>query len=191
MKTNHARIMEYLAGHDKKSSAEIFNKNKDYYMASANKIIARLELAKMRILYMDIPEKDRDMLAEKLHNGFKWLNNLNKIIKNANEIITFQKAVSYKKWHAVKLIPSSAEGYAITASLEGNLKHNNVDSAKTDGNMLKNAIFHNNKAKEIFLELLNLNEDSDFKTAEKRLINAYEELNLASDLLNHKIGNKD
>ena len=38
--------MKYISGHDEKSSFEILQKNKSYFIASANKIIARFELAK-------------------------------------------------------------------------------------------------------------------------------------------------
>ena len=40
------KIMDYLEGYDDDSSRKYLNKNKDYYIASANKTISRLELAK-------------------------------------------------------------------------------------------------------------------------------------------------
>jgi hypothetical protein len=39
-------IMSYLEGTNKNSSTEIFKKNREYYIASANKTISRLELTK-------------------------------------------------------------------------------------------------------------------------------------------------
>jgi hypothetical protein len=39
-------IMSYLEGNDQNSSTEILKKNREYYIASANKTISRLELAK-------------------------------------------------------------------------------------------------------------------------------------------------
>ena len=44
-------IMEYLEGTDENSSKEILKKNREYYIASANKTISRLELAKKRVEY--------------------------------------------------------------------------------------------------------------------------------------------
>jgi hypothetical protein len=78
----------------------------------------------------------------------------------------------------LSLIPSVAEGYTITASIEKKLNQINKNSIKTNLNKLKNANFHNNKAKEIFFELLNLEENSDFILAEKQLIKGYEEIKL-------------
>ncbi len=70
-------------------------------MASANKIIARLELAKIRIENIDIEEKDSRMLIMKLNNGIKWLKNLIQNIKNVTDTHKFPKEVPYKKWHAI------------------------------------------------------------------------------------------
>ncbi len=58
--------IKYLSGHYEKSSFEILQKNKSYYIASANKIIARLEPAKIRIENIEIEEKYSQMLSIKL-----------------------------------------------------------------------------------------------------------------------------
>lgn len=180
MKGIDTRIMDYLAGHDAKSRAEIFEKDKEYYIASADKIMARFELAKIRIENMEISKKKGQVLDERLSYGLKWLNSLKNNIEMANDKAEFQKAVSYKKWHAIKLIPSAAEGYAIATIMERNLKEfNNIYEVTK----LNEADFYNKKVKEIFLNLLNLKEDSDFKLAEKRRIEAYRELNNVSKLL--------
>jgi hypothetical protein len=41
------KIMSYLEDRNKKSSEEIFHKNRDYHIASADKTIVRLELPKL------------------------------------------------------------------------------------------------------------------------------------------------
>ncbi len=176
-------IMKYISGHDEKSSFEILQKNKLYFIASANKIIARVELAKIRIENIEIEEKDSRMLNIKLNNGVEWLKNLIQNIKDESDAHKFPKGVPYKEWHAIKLIPSAAEGYAITASIQKKLNQINKNSIKTDVNKLKIVNFHNNKAKEIFFELLNLEENSDFRLAEKQLIKGYEEIKLNQKIL--------
>ncbi len=178
-KTNE--IMKYLSGHDVQSSWMILEKNKEYYIASANKIIARFELAKVRIENINIKEKDSQLVNLKLNNGLKWLNNLIKNIKNANNFNKFLEKVPYKQWHAVKLIPSAAEGYAITVSIE--LKINQLNQFNANVMKLNNINSHNKTTKEIFLALLNLDEKSDFNIAEKQRIKGYEEINLTLGLL--------
>ena len=42
------KIMDYLEGYDDDSSMEILEKNKDYYIASANKTISRLDSRKKK-----------------------------------------------------------------------------------------------------------------------------------------------
>jgi hypothetical protein len=178
MENINTSITEYLSGHDEKSSSEILEKNKEYYIASANKILARFELAKVRIENIDTDEKDRHLLSMRLNHGLKWLKNLKKNMKNVSDAHKFPKEVPYKKWHAIKLIPSAAEGYAITSSIEKKLNQINMNQSKDNVTRLKNANFHNKKAKGIFLDLLNLEENSDFKLAEKQLIIGYEEIEL-------------
>jgi hypothetical protein len=180
MKGIDASIMEHLVGNDEKSSAEIFEKNQSYYIASADKIMARLELTGTRINHTKLPEEDVKFLCDKVSHGLKWLETLKKNIKQAKNDCEFSNAISYKKWHAVKLIPSAAEGYAISIAMEGDLKHEDIIA---NVKQLKDAKSHVHKAKDIFSELLNLKENSDFKLAEERRIKAYKELNLIQELL--------
>ena len=83
----------------------------------------------------------------------------------------------------LSLIPSVAEGYTITASIEKKLNQINKNSIKTNLNKLKNANFHNNKAKEIFFELFKFRRKFDFILAEKQLIKGYEEIKLKQKIL--------
>ncbi len=53
----------------------------------------------------------------------------------------FPKGVPYKKWHAINVIPSAAEGYAIIASIENKLNQINKNSTKTNVTKLKNYNF--------------------------------------------------
>jgi len=170
-------IMKYLAGNDKHASAE---KNKQYYIASANKTMTRLELARARIRNAFLSEKDNKFLIDKILYGLNWLDMLKNNIKDAKDDIEFSKAVSYTEWHAVKLIPSAAEGYAISLIMKDKLNdRNNTSHAK----LLEDAKYHNHKAKIIFTELLNLKENSNFKLAEKQRIKAYKELISVNEIL--------
>jgi len=167
-------IMKYIEDHDEKSSTEIFEKNKEYYIASANKTIARLELAKIRAKCAKLSKEDNDMLMDRLSHGLNWLDSLKKNIKGTENNSEFQKTISYKKWHSVKLIPSGVEGYIITTSIERDInKIRDKLPESIDRENLKTAETCNENAKMIFLMLLDLNVDSDFKAAEKSRIKAY------------------
>jgi hypothetical protein len=48
---DNSHIMKYLEGTNENSSTEIFKKNREYYIASANKTISKLELTKKRVEY--------------------------------------------------------------------------------------------------------------------------------------------
>lgn len=97
-------------------------------------------------------------------------------IKSADSNQDLQEKISYKKWHAVKLIAASAEGFAITDT--NNIKIDIITYSKLEINKteLENAKIHNKRAEEIFTDLLNLKENSDFDDAEKRLIQGYEDV---------------
>ncbi len=183
-------LRKYLEGRDEQASQEILEKNKEYYIASAHKIITRLELAQIRVKNADLDEKEEQMLDERLSHGLEWLKILEKNIKLAKDRAEFLQAVPYKKWHAVKLMPSAAEGYAINASIirdieQAGIKSSNIKFSKSsnikssDIKKLKEAEIHSKKAGKIFLNLLNLKESSDFKAAEKARIEAYNETNTA------------
>lgn len=169
-------ITKYLEGYNKKSSSEIFEKNKEYYIASANKIIARLELTKIRVKNANLSKENNHKLMDKLSNGFKWLATLKKNIKKAKNNSEFQRAISYKKWHSVKLIPSGVEGYIITISIERDINRIRDKLPESiDRKNLKIAETSNENAKMIFLKLLDLDVNSNFKAAEKSRIKAYNE----------------
>lgn len=180
MKGIDASILKYLAGYDEGPSREIFEKNKEYYMASADKTMARLELAGTRIKHANLPEEDIKFPCDKVSHGLKWLETLKKKIKQTKNDSEFSHAISYKRWHSVKLIPSAAEGYTISIVMEANLKQEDIIA---NVKLLKYAKSHVQKAKGIFSELLNLKENSNFKLAEELRIKAYEELNLVQELL--------
>jgi hypothetical protein len=171
-------IMSYLEGSDAKSAHEILNKNKDYYIASVNKTIARLELSKKRVEHGHIEPIDAEMIYEKISNAIKWLKKLKNEIRydnNKSELLNFKQ---YKKWHAVKLIPSAAEGVVITSSINRKIA-DIINSKEFNKDLIEIARTHNEKSQSIFLELLNLTEHSDFKQAERLRIKAYEESVLA------------
>jgi len=165
--------VEHLLNPEK--SSEIFQKNKEYYLASANKIKARLILAKTRIGNVKLKENEALFLNQKISKGIKWIETLKINIQNAKDNLEFQKAVLYEEWHAVKLIPRSAEGYASSVLVEKNLeKKTNPDIKNID-----NAHSHLIKAKNLLMNLLNSDKYTNFELAEKQLIKAYDELDLA------------
>lgn len=177
-------MMKYLEGHDKMSSSEIFEKNKEYYIASANKIIARLELAKIRVKHAKLSKEDKKMLRDRLSHGLNWLDTLKKNIDGTKNNSEFQKAVYYKEWHSVKLIPSGVEGYIITTSIERDInKITDKLPESIDRENLKTAETCNENAKMIFLKLLDLNVDSNFKAAANSRIKAYNEAAVAWNIL--------
>jgi len=179
-------LLKYLEGQGERASQEILEKNKEYYIASAHKIMARLELAQIRVKYADLDEEDLKILDDRISHGLKWLEILKNSIKKAKDNAEFLRAVPYKKWHAVKLIPSAAEGYAINASLKRDIKRASVKSFAAK--KLENTKVPNERAGKIFLHLLNLKEHSDFKSAEKARIKAYNETNMALKILKDALG---
>ncbi|MDD3985318.1 MAG: hypothetical protein PHY59_05420 [Methanobacterium sp.] len=66
---NFKKIEKYLIGNDNNSSTEILEKNKDYYIASANKTIARIELAKKRSEYGLNNDKHLKLVNLKIYNA--------------------------------------------------------------------------------------------------------------------------
>lgn len=180
-----SQIMGYLQGRDETGSAEILEKNIEYYLASAEKTLSRLELARIRSKSSNLPEEDLQIIDNKLDEGSKWINDLkNKLKKNKSE---FPDTVSYKKWHAVKLIPSAVEGYVITRSIQ--IKINRIKgnlSASAHRMHLRSAEKHNESSKKIFLELMGLDESSDMDNAEILRIKAFNEASTAQDILKTK-----
>jgi hypothetical protein len=176
-------LTTYLEGHDKRSSAAILEKNKKYFIASANKTKARLELANLRIMFIE-NHYDKDQLTiDKINHGLNWLKILKIKIKNTTKNHELETMIPYKKWHAVKLISSAAEGYAISNSIKRDIMELSNQDLKLRNSQLENAVTHLNHAKKIFINLLNLDENSNFNVAEKSRIKAYEELKIAQSIL--------
>jgi hypothetical protein len=180
--TSH--IMKYLEGTNKNSSTAIFNKNRDYYIASANKTIARLELTKKRIEYGHLNNNFREMVCNKISNAIIWLDGLKEYINKVSKSSDLLKSNQYKKWHAVKLIPSAAEGLIITTII--NMKVVELDKTQSDldKKLLRSASTHNKKAESIFKYLLNLTGRSDFKEAEMLRIEGYRECVIVDKKIN-------
>jgi hypothetical protein len=171
-------LMKYLEGSDESSSKEILEKNKDYYIASANKTIARLELAKKRVEYAQIEENGAEMY-DRISTAIKWLNELKDKITSVTNRSELLEPNQYKKWHAVKLIPSAAEGIAISLLIDREIACINDKSESSDKILVESARTHNKKAKSNFIMLLNLSDQSNFKEAERLRIEGYSEAALA------------
>jgi hypothetical protein len=171
-------LMKYLEGSDESSSKEILEKNKDYYIASANKTIARLELAKKRVEYAQIEENGAE-IYDRISTAIKWLNELKDKITSVTNRSELLEPNQYKKWHAVKLIPSAAEGIAISLLIDREIACINDKSESSDKILVESARTHNKKAKSNFIMLLNLSDQSNFKEAERLRIEGYSEAALA------------
>jgi len=175
---NFKQIEKYLIGNDIISSSEILEKNKNYYIASANKTIARIELAKKRSEYDLSNNKHANIINLKISNSLKWLEQLKKHIKTKTNP-GFLDIQQYKKWHAVKLLPSAIEGILITNTIKYkflNIKpHYNTHDKKN----IKDIKKYIESAETKFLQLLELNENSDYKKAEKLRLIAYNEAIIA------------
>jgi hypothetical protein len=172
--------MSYFSGHDGAVSPEILKQEKAYYIASADKTAARLELAKARITEAGIPEVDRRMLMDRLDTGVEWTDSLKQHIRAASDQAAFDAVVSqsYKKWHAVKLLPSSAEGYAIAGAIEGSIDHGHEDASLREAEDLIG------RSRATFLHLLYLDENSDFEAAERSRLEAFRYMKDAREKLN-------
>lgn len=171
-------LMKYLEGSDESSSKEILEKNKDYYIASANKTIARLKLAKKRVEYAQIEENCVE-IYDRISTAIKWLNELKDKITSVTNRSELLEPNQYKKWHAVKLIPSAAEGIAISLLIDREIACINDKSESSDKILVESARTHNKKAKSNFIMLLNLSDQSNFKEAERLRIEGYSEAALA------------
>jgi hypothetical protein len=180
---NFNQIEKYLDGSDDISSAEILEKNKIYYIASANKTIARIKLAEKRAEYGLNNTDHVKLINLKISTSLKWLEKLKIDINKFNTNSEFLDVKQYKKWHAVKLLPSAVEGIIITSEIKyklSNIDSNYSESCKQNIEIVKK---HIDTAEIKFLELLNLNERSDFKEAEIIRIYAYNESVLADKKL--------
>lgn len=181
-----SQIMGYLQGYDELSSAEILEKNKEYYTASVNKTISRLELAKVRAQKSKLSDEDLEIVYGPLNNGLNWLNDLKSEIKKEKNP-DFVSSIPYKRWHAVKLIPSSVEGYIIVSSIKMKINRIKINlSASAHRMHLRSAEKHNEISKNIFLELMNLDESADMDMSENLRIKAFKEASTAQDILKTK-----
>ena len=179
-------IMEYLEGFNEESLQEILKKNKNYYVKSADKTIARLELAKIRVESGNIDEKYAEIIYYKISTAIEWLNELKKDVINVSNTSKFLESFQYKKWHAVKMIPSASEGLLITFLISQKIEDIHKNDTSIDINRLKLAKTHNKNAELIFKKLLSLNERSDFKLAERLRIEGYGEAVLAHKKIEKK-----
>ncbi|MGB9202136.1 hypothetical protein [Methanobacterium sp.] len=171
--TSH--IMKYLEGTNENSSIQIFLKNRDYYIASANKTISRLELTKKRVEYGHLNNNFNEMVCNKISNAIIWLNELKEYINKDSKSSDLLKSNQYKRWHAVKLIPSAAEGLIITTTINRKIVELDKAYSDLDKKLIRSATTHNKKAESIFKYLLNLTGRSDFKEAEMLRIEGYRE----------------
>lgn len=178
-------IAGYLEGFDENSSNEILGRNRQYYIASADKTISRLELAKKRVEYGHLDKNYEEMIYNKISSSIKWLEELKEYINNVSNTPELLKTDQYKRWHAVKLIPSAAEGIVITTSINRKIKDIDKNPVSNNQNSIRSAIMHNKKAELIFESLLNLTNRSDFKEAERMRIEGYRESVLAEKKINN------
>jgi len=172
------RIMKYLDGLDDESYMKILEENKIYYIVSAEKTSARLNLTKKRVENGRLHTECAKMINTKIYTSLRWLEKLKEDImsvKNKSEIL---ELTQYRKWHAVKLLPSSAEGILITSSIKEKIEKLSVNP-QIGPEKLEEAMIHIEKAEEIFFDLLNLSEKSDFNAAERSRIVGYSEAVLA------------
>ncbi len=171
--SEESSLMNYFYGHDGVVPSEILDKEKEYYFASADKTAARLGLARTRIIKAVIPEDDHRMLVARLDSGLEWLERLKQRLSDAPDKPAFNAIASrsYKTWHAVKMIPAAAEGYAITDGIQD---HIDWMKKRSPGDVhLNNLEKLNNQAQAKFLSLLNLDERADFEYAEQERREAY------------------
>lgn len=180
---NFNQIGKYLDGNDDISSAEILERNKSYYIASANKTIARINLAKKRAEYGLNNNDHVRIINLKISASLKWLEKLKKDIKKSYTTSEFLNAKQYKKWHAVKLLPSAVEGIIITSTIKSNLLNIDSNYSESDKQNIVNSKKQIETTEIKFLKLLNLNESSDFKEAERIRISAYNESVLVDKML--------
>lgn len=177
----------YLKGRGELASAEIMEKKKDYYLTSADKTLSRLELAKIRLKHSDLSESEVELLTEKISQGLDWLKVLKTDINKFKDDSEFDSAVYYNKWYLLKLLPAAVEGYFITKSVQSKISRitGNI-SASSHRMQLRSAEKHNEKAKTVFHDLINLNENSDLENSQNLCIKAYSEVSTAQDILKTK-----
>jgi len=170
-------IMRHIAGNSDEDSTAILEKEKAYYAACVDKTLARLALARSRVDAADLTEGERLMLYGRLDSGTAWLNDIKEAFLSAGDRTTFERTIDLKTWHAVKMMPTAAEGFAIACSIE-----KSIDRAPDRWNKYR-AVVVNENARATFLRLLNLTGWADFIEREKDRIEAYGQLSRADDWL--------
>ena len=165
---------------------EIFEKKKEYYQASADKIRARLILARTRISSIKLKESNASYINHKISKGIRWLDKLKMNIESSQDEQEFQHAISYKQWHLVKLIPQAAEGCALSCFLEEQLKNPKNSLRKNNMENINEAGAHNQQVRNLLIEILNSDENNNLVLQEEQLSEAYEKLNLAYKALDKK-----
>ncbi|MCD1293920.1 hypothetical protein CUJ83_02770 [Methanocella sp. CWC-04] len=180
-------LMEYLAGSDRVSARDVLEKYKQYYISSADKTRARLELAKSRVKAASISEEEKRWLIRKLEEGTGWLKELGSKIASAKGEAGFNKVTTgiFDKWHLIKLLPSSAEGCALTASMRSDIKRIRMNSGLTSEKAvyLSEAGDHNIRAYNLFRTIMRLDVRSDLWEAEEMRLEAYKEASAALEKL--------
>lgn len=178
---NFTHLSHYLDGFDETSKLDILEKNKEYYIASANKTIKRLELAKTRVLTSKLSFKKSADIDEKISEALKWLDGLKKEILNINKKDLLEKQ-EYKRWHQVKLLPSTVEGLLITELIFNQIQQIE-DQNESLNDSLEEVKKHDKEARSIFLRLMDIDEHSDLKNAEELRLKGYNEAVLADSKL--------
>lgn len=174
--------------------ANVLEKNKEYYIASLNKISVRLELAKVRVSGAQLPDADRSMLNSRIDSGLMWLDEHKRKLSAVSMAEEFAAATPqnfYRQLHVIKMIPRTSEGYAITVCMQ-----RNIESVRAGMNVsgdaaraLSEAGERNRHAMGMFLDLLSLDERSDLNAAEKKMNDAFSEAAKADSLISKASGN--
>lgn len=149
-------------------------------MVSADKTIARLELAETRVKNSNISYNECQIVMGRISHGLNCMKCIKSRINQVTSNEELHTITPYKIWHAVKLIPQAAEGYAILASIESVIFTS--DRPESDHVKFKKVKFHVENVKKIFLFLLNLDESSDFQAAENSRLKAYEEIKMLQEI---------
>jgi hypothetical protein len=77
------------------------------------------------------------MVCNKISNAIIWLNELKEYINKVSKSSDLLKSNSVQKWHAVKLIPSAAEGLIITTSINSKIVELNKNQSDLDKKLLR------------------------------------------------------
>ena len=81
---------------------------------------------------------------------------------------------------------SAAEGITISSLINRKIAYISDTKGLPDKKLLESARIHNKKAKSIFIKLLNLSEQSNFKKAERLRIEGYKECVIADKKIKNR-----